>query len=202
MLDEISLSDLAFAMELDDNEPSREVHMPSQPVTGYCEPLHTLIEGSCPFLQDAICLAELSSQEDVFCCARGADSLSSEAEDVTTDEHHNSSANASRTSSTSSASSHNDHIYSIPHTVCVIRGGRQTVSVSKRQRDSGGRGRCSSDRFDCSDDDDYKCSAIDLAAARFIWLPAGPVAAHHRASYVYAYTNPYQSSGGLTLRVA
>jgi hypothetical protein len=169
--------------------------MPS-PVTIYCEPLRILIEGSCPFLQDAMCLAHLSSLEDVPCCARRSVSLSSE--DATTDEHHNSSANASRTSSASSASPRNDHIYTITDTVHASRGGRHTVSVSKRQRDSREPGRCSSARCEGSVDDDYKCSTSDLSAARRMWLPAGPVAVGHRASCVYARTthlHPYNSCG-------
>jgi hypothetical protein len=186
-LDDVSLSDLAFAMELDDDEPGCEVHIPS-PVTSYCEPILTLIDGSRPFLQDAIC-------QDLSCCARRSVSLSSE--DATTDEHHNSSAIASRTSSASSASSRTDHIYTITDAVHVSRGGRHIGSVSKRQRDPGERGRCSSEKCDCTDDDDYKCSTIDLAAVH-MWLPAGPVAVGHPASYVYArttHTHPYNSCG-------
>jgi hypothetical protein len=186
-LDDVSLSDLAFAMELDHDEPSCEV---------LCLlPQNTPIEGSCPFLQDTICLAHLSSQEDLSCCARRSVSLSSE--DATTDEHHNSSAIASRTSSASSASSRTDHIYTITDAVHVSRGGRHIGSVSKRQRDPGERGRCSSEKCDCTDDDDYKCSTIDLAAVH-MWLPAGPVAVGHPASYVYArttHTHPYNSCG-------
>lgn len=57
MLHDISLSDLAFAMEIDD-EPSCEVYFkPYHPTALQGKPLNTLIEGSCPFVQDSTCRA-------------------------------------------------------------------------------------------------------------------------------------------------